>query len=86
MKTIGDATAKGCRLASCKKKPRIFGSIKKICYFCSGVTKEKIMETRKFNNRSEQIEWYAQQRGWEPLTEEDKAALDDAVRMITNLD
>jgi hypothetical protein len=44
------------------------------------------METRKFNNRSEQIEWYAQQRGWEPLTEEDKAALDDAVRMITNLD
>jgi hypothetical protein len=48
--------------------------------------KRKIMETRKFNNRSEQIEWYAQQRGWEPLTEEDKAALDDAVRMITNLD
>jgi hypothetical protein len=48
--------------------------------------KRKIMETRKFNNRSEQIEWYAQQRGWEPLTEEDKAALDDAVRIITNLD
>jgi hypothetical protein len=44
------------------------------------------METRKFKTRSEQIEWYAKQRGWEPLTEEDKAALDDAVRMITNLD
>lgn len=41
---------------------------------------------RQFKNRSEQIEWYAQQRGWEPLTEEDKVALDDAVRMITNLD
>jgi hypothetical protein len=61
--------------------------MEKICYFCSGVTKKrKIMETRKFNNRSEQIEWYAKQRRWEPLTEEDKAALDDAVRMITNLD
>ena len=43
------------------------------------------MEEMKFKNRSEQIEWYAQQRGWGPLTEEDKAALDDAVRMITNL-
>lgn len=44
------------------------------------------METRRFKNRFEQIEWYAQQRGWGPLTEEDIAALDDAVRMITNLD
>ena len=26
------------------------------------------------------------QRGWGPLTEEDKAALDDAVRMVTHLD
>ena len=26
------------------------------------------------------------QRGWEPLTDEDKAALDDAVRMVTHLD
>ena len=41
---------------------------------------------RQFKTRSEQIEWYAQQRGWEPLTDEYKAALDDAVRMITNLD
>ena len=46
------------------------------------------METtnRQFKDRFEQIEWYAKQRGWEPLTEEDKEALDDAVRMITNLD
>ena len=28
----------------------------------------------------------ATQRGWRPLTEEDKAALDDAVRMVTHLD
>ena len=47
---------------------------------------KKDMEERKFKTRSEQVEWYAQQRGWEPLTEEDIAALDDAVRMITNLD
>lgn len=44
------------------------------------------MEERKFKNRSEQIEWFAKQRGWGPLTEEDIEALDDAVRMITNLD
>lgn len=44
------------------------------------------MDEIKFNTRSEQIAWVAQQKGWEPLTEEDKAALDDAVRMITNLD
>ena len=55
------------------------------CDFC-GTQKRKNMEEMKFKNRFEQIEWYAQQRGWEPLTEEDKAALDDAVRMITNLD
>jgi hypothetical protein len=61
--------------------------MEKICYFCSRETKKrKIMETRKFNNRFEQMEWVAQQKGWGPLTEEDKAALDDAVRMITNLD
>ena len=44
------------------------------------------MEERRFKNRTEQMEWVAQQKGWEPLTEEDIAALDDAVRMITNLD
>lgn len=44
------------------------------------------MEEMRFKNRSEQIEWFAKLRGWEPLTEEDKIALDDAVRMITNLD
>ena len=30
------------------------------------------MEERKFKNRSEQVEWYAKQRGWGPLTEEDE--------------
>ena len=44
------------------------------------------MEERKFKTRTEEMEWWAKQRGWEPLTEEDKAALDDAVRLITNLD
>ena len=48
--------------------------------------KRKNMEEMKFKNRFEQMEWYAKQRGWEPLTEEDIEALDDAVRMITNLD
>lgn len=44
------------------------------------------MEERRFKNRSEQTAWVAKQKGWGPLTEEDKAALDDAVRMITNLE
>ena len=34
----------------------------------------------------EEARWIAEQKGWGPLTEEDKAALDDAVRSITNLD
>lgn len=44
------------------------------------------MEERKFRNRTERMKWVAEQRGWGPLTEEDKAAIDDAVRMVTNLD
>jgi hypothetical protein len=40
---------------------------------------------KNFKNRREQIEWYEKQMGWGPLTEEDKAAIDDAVRMVTNL-
>ena len=40
----------------------------------------------KFKNRREQADYYAKLRGWGPLTEEDKIALDDAVRMVTNLD
>ena len=44
------------------------------------------MEERKFKGRLEEAAWIAQQKGWGPLTEEDKAALDDAVRMITHLD
>ena len=48
--------------------------------------KDRIMEERKFKNRREQADYYAKLRGWGPLTEEDKIALDDAVRMVTNLD
>ena len=45
------------------------------------------METiRKFATRTEQVNWYNQQKGWTPLTEEDKKVLDDAVRLVTNLD
>jgi len=44
------------------------------------------MEEKKFKNRREQADYYAKLRGWGPLTEEDKIALDDAVRMVTNLD
>ncbi len=43
------------------------------------------VEARKFKNRREQADYYAQLRGWKPLTEEDRAAIDDAVRMVTNL-
>ena len=42
--------------------------------------------TRKFSGRLEEARWIGEQMGWGPLTEEDKAALDDAVRSITNLD
>jgi hypothetical protein len=52
----------------------------------SETRKEKNMEERKFRNRTERMEWYEKQMGWGPLTEEDKAAIDDAVRMVTNLD
>ena len=45
-----------------------------------------IMEEMKFKNRREQADYYAKLRGWGPLTEEDKIALDDAVRLVTNLD
>jgi hypothetical protein len=44
------------------------------------------MEPRKFKNRREQADYYAHLRGWQPLTDEEKAELDDAIRMITNLD
>lgn len=43
------------------------------------------MEERKFKNRLEEVEWIAQQNGWEPLTEEERAELDDLVRSFTNL-
>ena len=56
-------------------------------YFCNRKVKigEKIMEDMKFNNRLEQVQWYEQQQGWGPLTDEDRQALDEAVRMVTNL-
>lgn len=43
------------------------------------------MEEMKFKTRSEKIAWYEQQMGWGPLTDEDRAAIDDAVRTVTNL-
>ncbi len=43
------------------------------------------MEQKKFKSRLEEIKWKDSQNGWGPLTEEEKAELDDAVRMITNL-
>lgn len=43
-------------------------------------------ETRKFATRTEMVNWYNEQKGWGPLTEEEEAILDDAVRMVTNLD
>lgn len=43
------------------------------------------MEEKKFKNRTERAEWFERQLGWEPLSDEDRAALDDAVRMVTNL-
>ena len=66
-----------------------------ICVLCQGkvlplhvsnIKSSRIMEEKKFKNRREQADWIAKQRGWGPLTEEDKIALDDAVRLITSLD
>lgn len=51
------------------------------------VKDNKWMNPRKwFKNRGEQRDYYAKLRGWGPLTEEDRIILDDAVRMVTNLD
>ena len=44
-----------------------------------------IMETKVFKGRLEEVEWLDAQKGWGPLSEEDKKAIDDAVRMVTNL-
>lgn len=43
-------------------------------------------ETRLFATRTEQVNWYNKQKGWGPLTEEEKRILDDAVRLVTHLD
>lgn len=47
-------------------------------------TKSLVPRTRRFRTRTERVEWFEKQLGWKPLTEEDRAALDDAVRMVTN--
>jgi len=57
-----------------------------LCLLLQRETRIAIMETRKFATRGEQSEYYAKLRGWEPLTEEDKKALDDAIRLVTHLD
>lgn len=41
---------------------------------------------KRFKTRGEQSDYYASLRGWQPLTEEEEAILDDAVRLVTNLD
>ena len=43
------------------------------------------MEQRKFKNRLEEVRWIDQQKGWRPLTDEEKAELEDLVRTFTNL-
>lgn len=43
------------------------------------------MEERKYKNRREAIEAYEREMGWTPLTAEEKIALDEAIRMVTNL-
>ena len=47
--------------------------------------KQEMEIVRNFRTRGEHMAWVAQQKGWGPLSAEDKAALDDAVRMVTNL-
>ena len=70
-----------------RKKCKILADMEYNDYFCNRKVKigEIIMDDMKFNNRLEQVQWYEQQQGWGPLTEEDKQALDEAVRMVTNL-
>ena len=41
-------------------------------------------KSRWFKTRTEQVGWYEKQFGWKPLTDEDRAAIDDAMRMVTN--
>ena len=74
-------------LGNTKKNEFSFGISLDLHYLCTqNRKKETIMEEKKFKNRREQADYYAKLRGWGPLTEEDKIALDDAVRLITNLD
>lgn len=43
------------------------------------------MEEKRFKGRLDEIAWLDAQSGFGPLTKEDEEALDDAVRMVTNL-
>ena len=61
-------------------------SQKSVTFAPPNIKSSRIMEEKKFKNRREQADWYAQMMGWGPMTEEDKIALDDAVRLVTNLD
>jgi hypothetical protein len=71
-----------------KNSPQTFAPFNICSYICrrKSLNTSLDMEERKFKNRREQADYYAKLRGWGPLTEEDKAAIDDAVRMVTNLD
>lgn len=42
--------------------------------------------TRQYKNRFDEIDAYEKMMGFGPLTDEDRKALDEAVRMVTNLD
>lgn len=44
------------------------------------------MEAKMFKTRTELVNWYNAQKGWGPLTKEEEAILDDAVRLVTHLD
>ena len=67
---MSEATAHGCRLASRKKTARIFGSMKKICYFCSG---EAIsMTTRREKSKPQKPQMNKQLEAMNAETEQKK--------------
>ena len=49
-------------------------------------TTPQAMPARRFKNRREAADAYAKKMGWGPLTPEEKKELDEAIRMVTNLD
>lgn len=66
------------------EKLGIFG---RSSYLCTQkvISLQNKMEQRKFKNRLEEVRWINQQKGWKPLTEEEKTELNDLVRTFTNL-